>query len=432
MQRALGGMAAQVSELDRLSVDTREGAGDLVERLSARTAALADVARDLSAKQQTIDLALQHRQGALDTLLGQLDERGRSLHEQLGEFTGAIEDSFAQAQTRAQEIGSALSAMTKGTAASVTGQFESIRENAARERERTQAALQSTYDQSSRQLSELLDGAAERFQTSLDEVRKMAAEIQRELESARGDLRRGVFELPKETTEAANAMRRVVSDQIRALKELAAVVHGSGAAFDIAEPVAPAPAKVEPRREPPAPQRPAEDYGTMVATVQAAEPRPRTVAPAPAVIGPPVPAPATERGQSGWLSNLLAAASRDEPRGASRSGNETLETISGEIARLVDNDAAGELWERWRSGETGAISRRLYTAAGQQTFDDIRRRYRAEAGFRDSVNRYIQEFERLLAKIGQSDRDGSQARLAMLSDSGKVYVMLAHAAGRLG
>ena len=44
----------------------------------------------------------------------------------------------------------------------------------------------------------------------------------------------------------------------------------------------------------------------------------------------------------------------------------------------------------------------------------------------------MQEFERLLAKIGQSDREGSQARLAMLSDSGKVYILLAHAAGRLG
>jgi len=182
----------------------------------------------------------------------------------------------------------------------------------------------------------------------------------------------------------------------------------------------------------------------MVATIQAAEPRPRAAPPAPAptpavVTPPPVAAPApislapaTDRGQSGWLSNLLAAASRDEPRGAPRSGADTLETISGEIARLVDNEAAGELWERWRAGETGAISRRLYTAAGQQTFDDIRRRYRAETGFRDSVNRYIQEFERLLAKIGQTDRDGSQARLAMLSDSGKVYIMLAHAAGRLG
>jgi hypothetical protein len=60
----------------------------------------------------------------------------------------------------------------------------------------------------------------------------------------------------------------------------------------------------------------------------------------------------------------------------------------------------------------------------------VRKRFRGEPQFRDSVNRYLQEFDRLLAKIGQNDRDGAQTRAAMLSDSGKVYMMLAHAAGR--
>jgi hypothetical protein len=162
----------------------------------------------------------------------------------------------------------------------------------------------------------------------------------------------------------------------------------------------------------------------------------------------PVSASTTEqRNQTGWLSNLLAAASRDEPQTppqrAASSGplelsppramiNGSLESISLDIARLVDTEAASEMWERWRAGDTTAVSRRLYTVAGQQTFDDLRRRYRSETAFRDSVDRYVKEFERLLAKIGQSDRDGSQSRVAMLSDSGKVYVMLAHASGRLG
>jgi hypothetical protein len=160
------------------------------------------------------------------------------------------------------------------------------------------------------------------------------------------------------------------------------------------------------------------------------------------------------------LSNLLAAASREEPqtppqRAASSGPLEpsppraaiggplepslpraamsgSLESISLDIARLVDTEAASEMWERWRAGDTTAVSRRLYTAAGQQTFDDLRRRYRNDTAFRESVDRYVKEFERLLAKIGQNDRDGSQSRVAMLSESGKVYVMLAHASGRLG
>ena len=134
------------------------------------------------------------------------------------------------------------------------------------------------------------------------------------------------------------------------------------------------------------------------------------------------------------MSNLLAAASREEasqsPPRAAVSGS--LESISLDIARLVDTEAASEMWERWRAGDTTAVSRRLYTAAGQQTFDELRRRYRNDQPFRESVDRYVKEFERLLAKIGQNDRDGSQSRVAMLSDSGKVYIMLAHASGRFG
>jgi hypothetical protein len=44
----------------------------------------------------------------------------------------------------------------------------------------------------------------------------------------------------------------------------------------------------------------------------------------------------------------------------------------------------------------------------------------------------MQEFERLLAKVSQSDRDGSQWRAYLLSNTGKVYTILAHASGRLG
>jgi hypothetical protein len=162
------------------------------------------------------------------------------------------------------------------------------------------------------------------------------------------------------------------------------------------------------------------------------------ITPTPAEAAQPARAPANpapERSQSGWLSNLLAAASREaaEPRPPTRRpSRESLDSITTDIASLVEGAMAAEMWERWRQGDPNAISRRLYTAAGQQAFEDVRRRIRNDPPFRESVIRYVNEFERLLAKIGQSDKDGAQSRAAMLSDSGKVYMLLAHAAGRLG
>ena len=117
---------------------------------------------------------------------------------------------------------------------------------------------------------------------------------------------------------------------------------------------------------------------------------------------------------------------------ANRPANDALDAIAAGIANLIDADAAAEMWDRWRRGDNNAFSRRLYTAQGQQTFDEIRRRCRADPQFRETVERYTQEFERLLAKIGPDDRDGAQARAYLLSDTGKVYTMLAHASGRMG
>ena len=435
-------MAAQVTELGRVSSTTQSESGALVERMATYTAALAELSRDLAAKQQTIDLALERRQAGLQSLFADIDAKSLEFEAAASRFAASFEESFNRAQARAQEISAALASTTKGTASTVVSQFEMIRDHAGKERERTSQALQEAYEQANAQLSEIMNETAERFRQSVAEVKQMASEVQRQLDATRQELRRGVFELPEQTNEAATAMRRVVSDQIKALRELTAVVTASGADFDVAEPAAPT-ARFEPTRSGAAP-RIADTRATTTGACSSprrspAEPARSGARPARprAPQGPdsaPPTAPSTgERAQSGWLSNLLAAASRDEtPAAPGRAAGDTVEGISLDIAKFVDADAAAEMWDRWRSGDTTAVTRRLYTANGQQTFDEVRRRYRSDPQFQASVTRYTQEFERLLAKIGQSDRDGTQSRATLLSDTGKVYTMLAHASGRLG
>src|SRR5262249_14323814 len=72
----------------------------------------------------------------------------------------------------------------------------------------------------------------QRFTETLQGMRQMAAEMQRELESTRNELRRGILELPQETADSAAQMRRVIVDQIEALAELNRIVakHGRGIA----------------------------------------------------------------------------------------------------------------------------------------------------------------------------------------------------------
>ncbi|MGO9773255.1 MAG: hypothetical protein ACLPSW_27660, partial [Roseiarcus sp.] len=217
LQHALGAMADQVSALDRLSSETRSESGVLVERLSGHTAALADVARELAANQHTVDASLELRHASLKTLFAEVTEKSHEFDAVARHFAASFEESFTKAQTRAQEISASLAVSTKNAASNAVSQFEMIRDNAGKERERTAAALQAAYDQANMQLAGVMNQVTERFKQSAADVRTMAGEIQRDLEATRQELRRGVLELPQETSEQASAMRRVIGDQIKAL-----------------------------------------------------------------------------------------------------------------------------------------------------------------------------------------------------------------------
>jgi hypothetical protein len=146
----------------------------------------------------------------------------------------------------------------------------------------------------------------------------------------------------------------------------------------------------------------------------------------------------------GWLSDLLTRASREDsppiapppvreaPRAEERPRDavDSIDSLSVDIARMIDHDAAAELWERYKRGERGVFTRRLYTPQGQKAFDEIRNKYRADPEFRQTVEHYIHEFERLLDDVSRGDRGPGVARNYLTSDTGKVYTMLAHAAGR--
>jgi hypothetical protein len=273
--------------------------------------------------------------------------------------------------------------------------------------------------------------------------------VQHSLDQTRQELKRGVFELPHETRESTAAMRRLVADQIKALAELNEVVNRHARGIDHA-----------------GPRRMAVNEDTLAGPAEArSTERPRSRLEAVSnrdretireigreierEVGRRPSRPEEERATSGdWFADTILRGRREEePRRDSRPREvepaakagepqlrsiESLDALSADIARLVDHDASVEFWERHKRGEKGAFTRRLYTNQGQKTFEDIRRKYRRSSEFRETVDRYIEEFERLLEQVGRDDRGQVLTRTYLASDTGKVYTLLAHASGRLG
>ena len=316
---------------------------------------------------------------------------------------------------------------TQETAGVVDERFAQIRAATERERERTAATMHAAYEQATQELSQVLNQASERFNTAAAEIRGLSQEVAQDLEATRAELRRGAQELPRETAEQASALRRVISDQVNALNELTEIVGRSGRVYDIAE-------KSPPPQVQEAPARPQ----ALPAQPPAPEPAPRSrAAPPPPPRAQAQPGAKAPAGQ-GWLSDVLKRASQEEDgeRSARRpvaiSGG-GLGNLSAEIARMVDNTSLAETWRRFQRGEReGLFTRHLYTSAGRQAFEEMRRRYRSEPEFRSTIDSYVRNFEDLLAEKGRNDPDGEQSLDLLTAEAGKVYTMLAHASGRLG
>ena len=111
-----------------------------------------------------------------------------------------------------------------------------------------------------------------------------------------------------------------------------------------------------------------------------------------------------------------------DPRAAARrsrpgAGN-PLESLSLDIGRLMDRNLAAEMWDRYQRGESKAFTKRLYTPAGQKAFDEVARKYRADRGFKQTVDRYITEFERLLDEVARDERGPAVLRSHLTSETG--------------
>jgi hypothetical protein len=402
------------------------GIAHAAERFEEQGKALSAAASQIDASNKRTEEVVADRREALDSVVNQIDSKVGDLDSRLKRFSALLQETFEAAEGRARDIARVLAeSSTEGTKA-IANQYELVRATSDEERKRTSEALNSIYEQATGETAAMFRQVSERFIEIVRQMREMSTALQREMETTRTELRRGILELPQETAESAAQMRRVIVEQIDALAELNRIV--ARHSRDTAEPAR--------RAEPIA----ASGGRGEARAVRIEEPRQRPEpagrsAPPPAARRPQAEPPAQD-GRGGWLSDLLGRASRDEPGQPAgddrqaRRAMESLDSLSVDIARMIDHDAAAELWERYKRGERNVFTRRLYTMQGQQTFEEIRKRYRGDREFKQTVDRYIGEFERLLEEVSQGERGQATARSYLTSDTGKVYTMLAHASGR--
>jgi hypothetical protein len=418
----------------------------LATQFTSHGRALAEAVELLESSNRRTQDAVASRHASVEALVATLDARADDFEQRLRRFSGLLDESLDSATARAREIAGIVTETSNESVQAIEQQFDVVRASTDEQRRQTSETLSAVYEATLGEAQAMFNQSAERFAEIVQAMKQMAAQMQRELEATRAELRRGVLELPQETAENAAQMRRVIVEQMEALAELNRIVARHGNALDAVEPTR---REAEPAyaaggaRPQPLPARP--ETGTPVRPtrdITGAPPR-RPDSPS---LNPIQGGKDAGNGRGGgWLSELLTHASRDDgPSIASSPSREgarsqerlsreaagSLEALSVDIARMIDHEATAELWDRYQRGESRLDGRHLYTAQGQKAFEEIRRKYRGDAEFRETVEHYIDEFERLLEDVSRGESGHAVARNYLASDTGKVYTMLAHAAGR--
>lgn len=456
-------MTAQMEGLRGVSGKLLNQVHSLTERFETQGQAIMSASQALDSSNAQIDSILERRHAEIASLLDTVSTKAQALDQMMRSYSGIIEGSLVQVEERAKQITASLAHETTAQADSTIKEIERLRSSARQHTEQAVAELTGGFQSITSEVADQLGTLTSRFGETTREIRQTASSTAGEIEETRQELTRRMQGLPEATLQSQEAVRKAVSDQLKALGTLSALSTGAGSAAPPASP----PAQTTQPALPPAagygstpssgPAESSEDISSVTADLASQLGSAATTPPQPpAQQTPPEaargatsglgvtmrPPPSAAQDDRWSVGDLLARASGPDiatPPTPPQSGAAPydapaaagIELRLNDIASAIDQNTASAVWQRFRRGERDIFNRQLYTSQGQATFDEIATRYQRDATFRATVDRYIGDFERLLSDAERKGQNGQAIDNYLVSETGRVYLMLAHASGRL-
>ncbi|HPF28391.1 MAG TPA: hypothetical protein PK159_17530 [Steroidobacteraceae bacterium] len=468
--KAIESLAGQSDMLKSVSENLVSQIGSLTNRFEAQGQTILKAANALESVNYKIDSTLQSRHAelseTLDRMVGKADEFTRHVKD----YSTTIEGTLSDAEARALAAAEQLKIGTETHRDRAFGEIERLKAETDAESQRALESLKNRLSSVSEEVSTQLGSLTSRFSETSDDVRKRAQRVAEELEREQRRMREEAERLPQTSRETATAMRQALQDQLRAIDQLSSLATNEAQRRDVGLPVAQGgalkPAEFsgpsshtagignDGNSAPTTAARSTSDTGgarsrslTSLSETLASElgPRPGGAGGSASRDGDGNPAHV-----SSWsLGDLLKRASNDEAAaarqsapanptaqhrphpGASETAMQPFKLDIEVLARALDGATAATIWQRLRAGQRGIMVRSIYSADGRNVFDEVVRRYPTDPNLHATINRYIAEFERILRDSEARDNTGRLAQSQITSTMGRVYLLLAHASGRI-
>ncbi len=461
--KALEGLAGQSELLQNVSENLLGQINTITNRFDNQSQQIIRSANALETANFKIDKTLQARQADLSNTLDRLSGKADELnHAALG-YTRQIEGSLTEAESRARQLTSELARSTEERSRSTIADIERMSTAASDTTTRALDDLRSRFTNVSTEMTQGLSTLTTQVTESTGEARRRAAEAANQLAAEQDRLRQQAQTLPDTTRESADAMRRVLQDHLRAIDELSTLSRREASQRDVSRPLPPSQSQqpARPLVTLPNPQPPREDPSRSINSLSSAlsqelararsqPPQQHQQQQQPMTPPGAAYAPAGD-GREGWsLGDLLKRASADDEhvqqvrsnaqvRGQAAQSYPAPQAVGAPrggldfavAARALDPATATAIWQRLGTGQRGIMVRSIYTPEGRLLFDDTVNRLQREPAFAETTGQYLVDFERVLQEADRQDPSGGAAQQHLRSDYGRVYLFLAHAAGRI-
>ncbi|WP_455475477.1 hypothetical protein [Bartonella sp. B17] len=373
-----------VNILQGLSQDTFKQISGITNSFGKHVTTLSETIHVLEQSENTLNVTLEEKHNTLSALINALVSKSSEISQLIAHYESVINSAF----------------------------------------NRTEESTRNSTSSLQQSLTQLINEASARFSGAAEDIRRSADEMRLEISKINNNIGDNVQKLPEKTKETTHAIRYALNEQITALNDLASVTQESN-------------------------QSSTKHQLTQVDTMSSTSHRNGNVSSEVIKkIVPPKPILQQQQGkrkQNKWVSNLLKRVSYEEEgygttaedpifspvQTKSHPENESLNSLAKSILRAINHNAIVELWDHYRHGQINIVPEHLYTLNGKTTFEMIKKKYMGDITFKRSVNQYITDFEKVLRDVARNSGNSRSVQKYLVSDTGKVYTMLAHVSGRI-